>query len=287
LIVGGNSLLGTAVAQLHRSQGDVVRVTTRRSGSEDEHLDLSDLQNWRPACPYDVAYICAAATSLAACEADPSRTSAINVSGIVEICRRLTEQGIFSVVFSTNLVFDGEQPHVPADAPHAPRCEYGRQKSAMEHALRAAGCQTAILRLTKVIGPDQQPFSTWAARLAQGLPVEAFADMDFAPVWLEDAAGACVALGRRGIAETAQLSGMEDISYRAAAVLIADAVGAEKSLVSPVGWRDRIPNRTQVPRYTSLASSETFRQFTFSARNVIDRLLAVRNQSVRAETATR
>ena len=90
--------------------------------------------------------------------------------GPARLAQALSASGAFPVLLSTNLVFDGTVPYRGPDDPVCPRTEYGRQKAAAERAVLAAG--GAVVRLTKVLGPDDPLVTGWVARLRRGEPVE-------------------------------------------------------------------------------------------------------------------
>ena len=95
---------------------------------------------------------------------------------------------------STDKVFDGTRPQVPADAAPCPVSEYGRQKAAAEAALverMRQSAPAAILRLAKIVSPGMDLLRQWIANLGAGKPIRAFDDMMMA-------LGPLVSAGRRG-----------------------------------------------------------------------------------------
>ena len=85
---------------------------------------------------------------LGACEADPDGARKVNVDGTLAVARQLTDAGAFPVLVSTNAVFDGTEPHVPADTPPNPANVYGALKAEAE-----AGVTLSLMSL----GPSAQP----------------------------------------------------------------------------------------------------------------------------------
>jgi dTDP-4-dehydrorhamnose reductase len=162
------------------------------------------------------------------------------------------------VFASSDKVFDGTRPQMPADAPIAPNCEYGRQKAAVEALLRAhmaRGADVAILRLSKVVGPDSVLFGDWIAAFRAGRPIRAFTDLMFAPVPVALVVEVVAALLKDRARGIFQLSGPRDISYSAAAHFLAEKRGADRKLIQDISARDGgQPPGAAVP-YTSLDST--------------------------------
>jgi dTDP-4-dehydrorhamnose reductase len=146
---------------------------------------------------------------------------------------------------------------MPADAPVAPNCEYGRQKAAIEALLRSRmdRADAAILRLSKVVAPDSALFAGWIVALREGRPVRAFTDLMFAPVPIAIAVDAVAALLEDRARGIFQLSGPRDISYSAAAHFLARRLRADEALIADVSARDGGQPPGAAAPYTSLDSS--------------------------------
>lgn len=286
LLIGGDSEIADATARHLAALGVPFVATTRRRervAAARPFLDLAPpLGDWRP--PADVAAACifAAVARLQACEEDPAGSSLINVTRAVALAERLLADGIAVLFLSTNQVFDGTVPYVPADAPHSPVSAYGKQKARAERALVphiAGGAPLAILRFAKILSPGMPLLRQWTAALAAGQPVSAFADMMLAPTPVELAATAIARLlrvegGARGIF---QLTGPRDVSYAEIAAHLARRAGADPALVSavPAASAGMPPGAT--PRHTTLDSSALRERFGIAVPDpwtVIDAALA-------------
>jgi len=145
-----------------------------------------------------------------------SKVVDVNVGQTVALTATLLRQGIPVLFLSSNQVFDGSVPCVPADAPLCPVSEYGRQKARTEEALArhiAAGAPVAVLRFAKIVSPGMPLLRQWISALVAGKPVSAFADMMLAPTPVELAAEAIARLMREAARGTYQLTGPRDVSY--------------------------------------------------------------------------
>src|SRR5260370_4017083 len=119
MLIGTDAEIGAATGRHLSALGLPFVATTRRPGAATGGriaLDLSrQLDGWEPPDGVDAACIFAAVARLAACEADPTGSSHINVTQTLALADRLVARGIYTLFLSTNQVFDGETAQVPAD----------------------------------------------------------------------------------------------------------------------------------------------------------------------------
>ena len=85
------------------------------------------------------ACIFVAVARLAACEADPVGSAPSMSNRRSLLIDLLAARGIYTLFLSTNQVFGGDRPHVPADTPTSPVSEYGRQKAKPKRRCAAHG----------------------------------------------------------------------------------------------------------------------------------------------------
>jgi dTDP-4-dehydrorhamnose reductase len=262
LLVGGDSEIGAASAQFLTARGHRVAATTRRidrASADRPLLDLSTpLDDWEPAVGTRAACMFAAIARLAACADDPVGSAHINVTQTLTLIERLVARGIYVLFLSTNQVFDGNTPNVPADAPTSPISEYGRQKAQVEAALRAhmqRGAPVAILRLAKVVSRRMPLIEGWIQALSAGRPVRAFHDMTLAPTPTEVVSAAIGALLNDRASGIFQLTGPRDAAYAEVARFVASRVDAEPSLVVETSALDAGLPPGATPRHTTLDSS--------------------------------
>ena len=237
LLVGADSEIGAATLRHMADSGLAAQGMTRRGNRAAEGLlplDLSQpLGDWTPPSGIWAACIFAAVPRLAACAADPAGSTFINVTQTLALTERLVDRGVYTLFLSTNQVFDGREPHMPADAPRAPVSEYGRQKAEAEagfERLLAHGEPVAILRLSKIVSPDIALIRGWVEALNAGEPIRPFADMMMAPVETRLAVAVIAALMQARATGIFQLTGPTDVTYEAVACHIADRIGAAPSV---------------------------------------------------------
>ena len=189
LIVGGESLIGRSLARYWSENNIPFHSSTRHNELKSEKrpfIDLLETQSFENLSAYKVAVLCAAITDIATCENAPEESRIVNVSGTIELIKKLLRTKTHIVYLSTNQVFNGEMPHEKPDATRNPINEYGRQKAEVEAFLETIP-GACILRLTKVIHPSFTILRKWKHALSSGEPIFAFSDMALSPIDVDGA----------------------------------------------------------------------------------------------------
>jgi dTDP-4-dehydrorhamnose reductase len=236
LVTGVDGTIGTRLAPALAADGHEVLGTTRRaSGATLASADLADPAALARVCAaagtVDHVVLLAAATSVAVCRRQPALTRAVNVEAQRAIAAAADAAGAHVVLVSTSLVFDGSGPRVAPDAPHAPRSEYGRQKSAAESAVRGAARAASVLRLTKVLTADNARLREWVADLRRGATVTALRDLAFSPIAVELAVAEIRASIARRHVGVAQCSAPDEMSFLDLAIALAAAMSVPQQRV--------------------------------------------------------
>jgi dTDP-4-dehydrorhamnose reductase len=204
------------------------------------------------------ACICVAVARLAACAADPTGSARVNVERTLALVDLLTARDVYTLFLSTNQVFNGNEPHMAAEAPTSPVSEYGRQKAETERELRARmanGAPIGMLRLAKVVSPGMALVDAWRRELAAGRSIRAFNDMTMAPVPTAFVATSIARLMEDRLPIVAQLTGPRDVSYMDIGRFVAERIGADPGLVDPVSALENGLPRGSTPRNTTLDNS--------------------------------
>jgi dTDP-4-dehydrorhamnose reductase len=272
LVVGGDSLVGSAIQQYCRASGVAVEISSRRPGTRGLPFDLrapdfAPLERTR----YEFAFICAAITDMRACQDEPALTRQVNVDNTIELMRRLADRGTHLLFLSSSQVFDGESAAPPEDAPTGPKNEYGAQKLAVEQAIARQDLPAAILRPTKILASHPVGvFKAWFEALGKGQAIQAATNLPVSPVMVEDvarAAGLLAAGRRRGIWH---LGASDEMTYFEAARLLAEMQRLPQTLVIGEALTE-----AQVPsiyrhRHSTLASHKIARALDMPLRRARD-----------------
>jgi dTDP-4-dehydrorhamnose reductase len=244
LVVGEDSTIGSALAARLRSSGIRVAGTSRRPGTR-LFLDLAKPETFGPAlaarCRH--AVVCAAVASAEAI-AKTADAREVNVSGTIALLDRLTRCGAFCWFLSSNTVFDGADPAPRVSDPASPRTTYGTWKSEVERfILDHHASSAAIVRLTKVLGPEWPLGHRALAAARAARPFEAFHDWVFSPITLASVVDALAHLIRTQPPRSPalfHLSSSDSIDYAVAIERLFALAGAPGSLVQRVSIRDRL-----------------------------------------------
>ena len=265
LVVGGDGLVGAALAARLAARGRRVLATTRRAeraGPLRPLLDLGMPDAFAVPDGVDRACIVAATTNYGRCETDPDAWR-INVEAIPRLAARLLEHGLRVSFVSTNTVFGGERPWPGEDDPHAPGIAYAAQKSAGEAAMATfadrlgARDRLSVVRLTKVLDPATAPIPDWLAAWSRGGTVEPFADLVFAPLSIDYVADALATLAAQDLSGNLHLSGSENITYVDFARALAARLGTPPAQVGSTTARERGVKIAFAPTYSALSMART------------------------------
>src|SRR4051794_26809663 len=144
-------MLGHLVVRLANGAGHTVE------GIDLPELDITDLDAVRAhlaATKPEVVVNCAAWTDVDGAEEKEELALKVNGLGAGNVAAAAGELGIFSILISTDYVFDGsitDRPLVESD-PTGPLSAYGRTKLAGETAVQQAPGEHAIARTSWLFG---------------------------------------------------------------------------------------------------------------------------------------
>ncbi len=268
LVIGADGQVGSVVAKDLSGRGYETTGTTRRESNTDKDRLFLDLalpaQEWPELPEADAAVICTAKTRINECEADPEGTAVVNLHAPVTLAEKLTRQGTMVLFLSTTGVFDFARPFRRHDEPPSPVSVYGRQKAEAEERILELSGKTAVLRLTKIMGPEMPLLNIWCAELAAGREITAYEDAFIAPITAAFAARMVHKIISSEEEGVFHASGDKDRPYTALAEEVVRAMNADGSLVKTVeGGLPHYPT-ANAPRYTTLDMSREEKMFGIS-----------------------
>jgi dTDP-4-dehydrorhamnose reductase len=187
----------------------------------------------------DVVFHAAHFGSIDECATNISGTRDVNVLGTIRFFEELKKRNAFPVYFSTNMVFSGGKPFYSEKETPSPVTEYGKQKREVEGYIERTFERYLIIRMTKVYGKGSRSFiDSFIEALTDNKEVRAIADMYSAPIYIEDVLTALQALlmdKRTGICH---LSGPKERLIDEIALLAANHLKVDESLVAPISVYD-------------------------------------------------
>lgn len=251
LIIGKESLIGSAISQIADEKHISWVSTSRRPGSQ-WFVDLSmQPASWQIPPQATTAIICAACTKLAECEANPDESRAINVTATVELARRLTAQGCRVVFLSTNQVFSPNLSTPPDEsAPVSPANEYGRQKAEAEVAILELSQNNVVIRLSKVVSFNHGIFAKWKNMLLVGETIEAYENLYCSPISLQKASEQILEIALNVQGRIFHICSKEVFSYYDLAQNLASVLQIDSSLIKRV--KTHLPNNLQSGKLASI-----------------------------------
>ena len=297
LIIGVDSLIGrTLFENLQRSDKIVLGTTRRKETLSEERifLDLDEnISSWVFPEKIAVAFFCVAISSLDYCHREPLKTARINVDNTVKLAEKLAKAGTFVVFFSTNLVYDGAVPFIKADAPVSFQTEHGRQKATAEKRLLAFGNLIAVLRLTKIFGPDMPLLQEWILALQNRKVIHPFSDKVVSPLPLSLGIEVSCRVAQKRTSGIVQVSGDRDVSYAQIANRVAERLGVNRDLVAPIPSLESGILLEHQPKCTTLDTTRLVKELGMKAPDVlltidqaIDQNIATLQRKGHSEVAT-
>jgi len=260
LIVGSDGLLGQALMAYYNSLGSPVMGTTRNQHSlDDKHIfvDLANIdKKWSPPENIGKAIICAGITNVGECEAFPAKTRHINVDSISQILEILSLRNIFFTYLSSNRVFDGYSEYCKPNDPKFPNTEYGRQKLDVEAIVRNLTDSASIIRLTKVLQPQNPLFQSWVKALSNNMVIHPILNTVLSPIPIDIAIHLIMVITENIQNGVWHLSGDTDIKYVDIANEYSKSLGVSIDLVQPISSENR-QSYFPEPYNTTLDSSHT------------------------------
>jgi len=276
LIIGGDGLIGAHLRHALEANNGTVYATTRRKNTNDIYFDLSISEPRNIKFPaVDTVFICAGMTGFKDCQDNVRLAQKVNVDAPREIAEQFSHAKAHIIYLSSSAVFDCNQPKMQHDLCKLPKSIYGKTKSEGEDLILKVGEGMSVLRLTKVVHNNLLIFKKWTESLRDEKNIQAFIDLYFCPIMIEDVIKALIAIAERGIGGVYQVSGESDISYYDAALTLANTLMVNPSLVSPCRATESGILAENILRYTSLDTSSLPDELNFIPPKPIDVLKKV------------
>jgi dTDP-4-dehydrorhamnose reductase len=111
----------------------------------------------------------------------------VNVSGTKVLVRQLAELGWEILLLSTAEVFSHQKQPITMETQPNPKSNYGLHKRELEIFMDSLNGNCGVVRITKVIGPNTQPFAKWIQDFGALQPVWVTDDRRIAPLSLSRA----------------------------------------------------------------------------------------------------
>jgi dTDP-4-dehydrorhamnose reductase len=241
LVVGASGLVGEHLCQVLCERGHQVWGTYHRNYRPGLlPLDILDREAPRELVARvrpDVVLHPAAMPDVERCEAFPSESYQVNVTGLAHVVEAANIAGARLVHFSSEYVFDGlAGPYSEEDTPN-PLNVYGRQKLVSEELARSRAPGALIIRTTVVYGWERR-VRNFAGRLITelraGRPVKAPLDQISSPTYVVDLAESVCELAARGAGGLYHVAGAERVNRYVFARVVAEIFELDADLIVPI-----------------------------------------------------
>ena len=123
------------------------------------------------------------------CENEPRKAYEVNVEGILQLIKNLSQTSLKIIFLSSEYVFDGNQGKYSDNHPRAPNTAYGKHKKIIEDEIKNLTDNFLVLRLSKMYGltkGDKTILDEAANLLNQKKEVLAASDQYFNPTFIDD-----------------------------------------------------------------------------------------------------
>ncbi len=250
LIAGANGTLGRAYARLCEQRGLPYHLLSR------QEMDIADpvsvdaaLARWRPWAVVNAAGF----VRVDEAEREPQHWRE-NVVGAQVLAAACARAGVRLLVFSSDLVFDGEatRPYLESDTPR-PLNAYGRSKLEAERRVLGHAPQALVVRTAAFFGPwDPHNFLTRVLdALRRGDTVSVPGDQRVSPTYVPDLVHATLDLLIDGEQGLWHLVNRGVVSWSQLARQAAEAAGLDPGRVQEAGAMAGLAPR---PAFSALAS---------------------------------
>ena len=256
LIIGIDSLVGSAFGAAVKQIGWPVIGTTRRQGSNFVQLDVSsNIDIWPELPKCDLLLVCASINELGACQQNSSLSRSVNVKGLEKAIKKYKGEKTKVMFLSSSHVFDGNKSFYKEDDIRNPKNVLGEHKECGEKLVLEEG--GLVVRVTKVIGPYFPRFMEWAGKLRSGQNVQALDNLGASLVPLDSLVAVLTVAAQKQWDGIVHVSGPTENSYSEIATMLARSLGCSEDLVIAVKADSETLKRAQL--HTTLGVSERIR----------------------------
>ena len=138
---------------------------------------------------HNAVIIAAFKSNIFYCENEPSKAHEVNVDGMLQLIKNLSQTSLKIIFLSSEYVFDGIQGKYNDDHPRNPKTVYGKHKKIIEDKIKNLTDNFLVLRLSKNYGletGDKTILDEAANLLNQKKEVLAACDQYFNPTFVDD-----------------------------------------------------------------------------------------------------
>lgn len=254
LVVGADSRIGKYFYRYFKSNKNFITYGTSYKDSNYLKLDLMDNDFLIPnPVGRSIALIFASKSSHSYCEQFPELSRKVNVENTLKLVSKLNQLGWQSIYFSSTHVFSGARPWVSVEAPRNPGSEFGRQKAELESEI-IANNQNLIIRVTKVLNLEDNPFKEWLKTLNNSKLIKPYKDYPISPISISSLYEGTMEILNYHTSGIWHLGNSEQCDYAEVAFQLAKNFGYDTQLIQETTEYQALDH---YPKYASLDVSST------------------------------
>ena len=231
LIIGATSKLSKFI-KLYFDNNDLFFSDKRRGF--DYLIDLNNIEDLDIDQRITHAIFLAGITNIQKCEENPKLARKINGDNTIELIYKLNNKGIkvlfpsSTCVFSSNSIEDNFEL-----SERSPDNIYGEIKSYVEINILRNKLNT-VLRLSKVINPDDYLLSNWKLNLLENKKISVFCDLKLSPLCVYTVMEFFKKWYHSNNNGILHLSPSSDLTYLELSNKLSNFLSTDKSLINPV-----------------------------------------------------
>ena len=269
LVIGADSDLGKNFYNTLNLLDEVnVKGTSNKNDSDLINFNLmDDFYPFNSPSGKGKAFIFASKPNHKFCELYPLQSHEINVIKTKKLIDYLNKLGWDTIIFSSAQIFSGSKSWMKNTDRPDPISNYGKQKVELENLIKDTE-MNLIIRVTKILNFNADPFNSWFRGLTFGRQISPFKDYPISPISipsLMDGTFKIIENNRNGIWH---LGNSEECDYAHIAHLIAEKYNFNQELIKEISPQSVAMEN--YPMYASLDIYQTELTTNWKAENLID-----------------
>ena len=205
-IIGASGFIGSHLIQKYKSKYPDCIGTTFSSDKKNllkfdlRNPDIKSLDLERTG--HKAVIITSYKATIPYCENEPRKAYEVNVEGMLQLIKNLSQTSLKIIFLSSEYVFDGNQGKYSDNHPRAPDTAYGKHKKIIEDEIKNLTDNFLVLRLSKMYGltkGDKTIFDEAANLLNQKKEVLAASDQYFNPTFIDDLVKAIIDIQEKNL----------------------------------------------------------------------------------------
>ena len=136
------------------------------------------------------------------CENEPNKAYKVNVEGMLQLIKNLSQTSLKIIFLSSEYVFDGNEGKYSDNHPKDPKTAYGKHKKIIEDEIKNLTDNFLVLRLSKMYGltrGDKTILDEAANLLNQKKEILAASDQYFNPTFIDDLVKAIIDIQEKNL----------------------------------------------------------------------------------------